>query len=315
LDSLSSLNLQCACGSVVNVNHELDLGICSNDNCIHSTEESAYKVVRGVPIMISEKLTDTAFSGFAEESYLLRNNSFLEKVKRTLQFANPQITKKNAEIFIDEVSSISTFKPKVLIIGSGNIGFGADAISLSSNFSIIGTDVYISDTVDVVSDAHYLPFEDNSFDGVWIQAVLEHVVEPNIVISEIHRILKNSGIVYAETPFMQQVHEGAHDFTRFTETGHRFLFKRFKEIKSGTIGGSSMVLSWAFRHYILSITRSNFLSRLAFIIAKLFTSPFIPFESKKMRFDNCSGVFFLGKSSEKIEVTHKQIISKYKGDQ
>ena len=38
-----------------------------------------------------------------------------------------------------------------------------------------------------------------------------------------------SGIVYAETPFMQQVHEGAYDFTRYTVLGHRYLFKKFKQ--------------------------------------------------------------------------------------
>ena len=34
-----------------------------------------------------------------------------------------------------------------------------------------------------------------------IYAVLEHVLEPNVVVSEIHRVPKDNGIVYAETPY------------------------------------------------------------------------------------------------------------------
>jgi hypothetical protein len=34
---------------------------------------------------------------------------------------------------------------------------------------------------------------------------------------------------------MQQVHERAYDFSRFTQSGHRWLFKRFSEINAGPI--------------------------------------------------------------------------------
>jgi len=56
-----------------------------------------------------------------------------------------------------------------------------------------------------------------------VQAGLEHVRDLWQVVAEIHRVLKDDGLVYAETPFMQQVHEGPYDFTRFTESGHRYL--------------------------------------------------------------------------------------------
>ncbi len=55
--------------------------------------------------------------------------------------------------------------------------------------------------------------------------------------AEIHRVLRPGGIVYADTPFLQQVHEGAYDFTRFTDSGHRFLFRRFERIDSGSVAG------------------------------------------------------------------------------
>ena len=96
-------------------------------------------------------------------------------------------------------------------------------------------DIYASPTVDLICDAHYLPLEGEYYDAVWIQAVLEHVVQPELVVHEIHRVLKPDGIVYAETPFMQQVNEGAYDFTRYTVLGHRYLFKKFSLIDRGAM--------------------------------------------------------------------------------
>jgi ubiquinone/menaquinone biosynthesis C-methylase UbiE len=59
-----------------------------------------------------------------------------------------------------------------------------------------------------VCDAHHLPFQIESFDGVIVQAVLEHVFDPNRYVEEIHRVLKMDAVVYAETPFIQQADEG-----------------------------------------------------------------------------------------------------------
>ena len=78
-------------------------------------------------------------------------------------------------------------------------------------------------------------------DAVCVQAVLEHVVDPAGVVAEIERVLKSDGVVYAETPFMQQVHGGAYDFTRFTELGHRWLWRRFATIERGTARRSRRV--------------------------------------------------------------------------
>ena len=79
----------------------------------------------------------------------------------------------------------------------------------------------------LICDANDIPFENGSFDGVVLQAALEHVADPYRCVEETHRVLKEKGLVYAETAFMQQVHGGRYDFTRFTRLGHRRLFRRF----------------------------------------------------------------------------------------
>jgi ubiquinone/menaquinone biosynthesis C-methylase UbiE len=54
----------------------------------------------------------------------------------------------------------------------------------------LGVDVRRLGSVDVIADAHHLPFVDASFSGCNALAVLEHVDDPLAVPREIHRVLK-----------------------------------------------------------------------------------------------------------------------------
>src|SRR6202051_1803948 len=138
------------------------------------------------------------------------------------------------------------------------------------------------------------PLKDGAFDGVWIQAVLEHVLEPAAVVAEIHRVLRRDGLVYAETPFMQQVHERAYDFSRFTQSGHRWLFKRFSEISAGPIGGAGVALVWSIRYFSRALGAGDKLSRLislSFFWIRLLDA----FTRGRAVADAASGVFFLGR--------------------
>ena len=81
--------------------------------------------------------------------------------------------------------------------------------------------------------------------------------------AEIHRVLRDGGVVYADTPFMQQVHEGPYDFTRFTESGHRYLFRDFAEVESGQVAGAGTSLRWSISYFFRALTRSVALGRIA----------------------------------------------------
>ena len=121
----------------------------------------------------------------------------------------------------------------------------------------------------LICDAHDIPFADGSFDAVIAQAVLEHVVDPHRCVAEIHRVLNAQGVVYAETPFMQQVHAGRYDFARFTHLGHRRLFRMFQEIDSGAVCGPGMALAWSYQYFLMSFTTSKTLRKLAGVFARL----------------------------------------------
>jgi SAM-dependent methyltransferase len=188
-------------------------------------------------------------------------------------------------------------KPRVLIIGGGTVGIGASSLCADGDIEAISLDIYASPHTTFVADGHRLPLVDGGFDAVWIQAVLEHVLDPPAVVAEIHRVLKPDGIVFADTPFMQQVHEGIYDFTRFTLHGHRWLFRRFEVIDAGVTRGAGTGLVWAIRYFIRALTRN---SRLSTIL----TLPFfwLSYADRLLDHgksaDGASGVFFLGRRSD-----------------
>lgn len=206
---------------------------------------------------------------------------------------------------------------RVLVVGGGELGEGMDAIDGDSRLEIIDTDVYISDRVEVACDAHQLPFASGAFDGVIVQAVLEHVVSPYAVVAEIHRVLRPRGLVYAETPFMQAVHEGAYDFTRFTDLGHRRLFRMFEEIDRGVAVGPATSLLWALRYFGRALPRhGGLMVRLADFAVSCAAFWLVYLDRRLIHhdgaYDAASGVYFLGRRAEQ-PVSDREIVADYRG--
>ena len=204
-----------------------------------------------------------------------------------------------SRVSADKIATFVRLVPphgRILVIGGGSRGGGTEGLYDSAH-SVIGTDVYASPFTQVVSDGHALPFADASFDGVLIQAVLEHVLEPVRVVAEIHRVLKPDGLVYAETPFMQQVHEAAYDFTRFTLSGHRWLFRRFEEIEAGPTATSGAALLWAITFFLRSLGASPRL-RTALTAPFFWVRVLERFATPGPAQDAASGFYFIGRRSE-----------------
>jgi SAM-dependent methyltransferase len=277
---------------------------CSNADCDYA--EAGFPVINGQPVLI-----DFASSIFHREMYDGDNGSVLQRdvTRRSvgsrlhrLGFGKNPIAASNCTKFIDLLKQEAS-RQTVLVIGGGTIGSGADELYSDCSIELVGTDVYASPHTALVADAHRLPFGDGMFDGVWVQAVLEHVLEPASVVSEIHRVLRREGLVYAETPFMQQVHERAYDFSRFTQSGHRWLFKRFSEISAGPIGGAGVALIWSIRYFSRALGAEDKLSRL--ISLPFFWIRFLDrFASGRAVADAASGVFFLGRRAERAIDPH-----------
>lgn len=285
--------------------------ICSNQQCPRI--DRAFLEVSSQPVIInfSESVFKKEdFIALAGGSILNRKPTIITQLLGHIVFGKNKKSEVNSKIFINQLL-MNNFNPTVLIVGGGTIGSGADELYHHQSINLISFDTYCSKFTDFVADAHSIPILDESIDGVWIQAVLEHVLEPKKVVSEIYRVLKLNGIVYAETPFMQQVHEKAYDFTRFTESGHRWLFNNFEIIESGVVGGLGTALVWSIRYLFVGIFRSKKIGALfSYLFFWLrFFDRFIPSSYSS---DGASGVYFMGKKSSNQHQPN-EIIQFYKG--
>lgn len=277
--------------------------------------QHVYPAVHGVPILIDGErsvLGDTAFSNDAR-SPIERGSPRARRgfLKRMLS-PEKASTRDNIAAFVDLVKARKA-RPLVLVIGGGTPGQGTERLFEDEQIRIVTLDIYLTENVTFVADAHQLPLPDASVDGLVVQAVLEHVLEPDRVVAEIWRVLGDGGLVYAETPFLQQVHEGAYDFTRFTDSGHRYLFRRFSQIRAGLSGGPGTQLLWSIDYFV----RGLFRSRLAGKIAKLtffwlqYFDRAIP---ERHALDSASGTYFLGSKSDRA-MSPREAIAYYRGAQ
>lgn len=238
----------------------------------------------------------------------LRDSSLSRFVRRLYQLlvGKNEVAGRWAPDFLGKTGAGSS----ILIVGGGTRGEGTASLWASTEIVRVSFDVYASPNIQFVADAHAIPIRDGSVDGVWIQAILEHVVDPVKVVAEIHRVLKPGGLVYAETPFMQQVHEGAFDFFRFTHSAHRLLFRRFEEIASGQVMGAGTVLIWSIRYFVRAVAGSDMLGRLA-ALPFFWLRFFDKVGPARSRLDSASGVFFYGKKSG-VELSLKDLDKYYR---
>jgi SAM-dependent methyltransferase len=277
----------------------------------------AFPIVNAIPcLVVAEKslfsASDIAKAGFSKPAAL----SLKTRIFQALPADSHNLTaKKNLKTFAELLLKQNT-TPQVLVVGSGLQGEGMGIFNQLPAIRLVCTDVSLNSSVQIVCDGHDLPFRSETFDGVIIQAVLEHVLDPQKCVSEIHRTLKKTGLVYAETPFMQQVHARAYDFTRFTHLGHRRLFRYFSEIESGAVGGTGMALAWAWRYFLLSLAERKAIRYFLVFFARItgFVWKYADYFSinKRGTLDAASGYYFLGKKSD-TPLPDRQLVQEYKG--
>lgn len=81
--------------------------------------------------------------------------------------------------------------------------------------------------VDIRADVTSLPFQEDVFDFVICENVLEHVSEPAEAINEVARVMHEGGHLFLVTPFLFPVHDPPFDFFRYTEYSLRLLLSVF----------------------------------------------------------------------------------------
>jgi uncharacterized protein YbaR (Trm112 family) len=295
--------------------------LCRNGKLNYKDEElvcrgcgSVYHISGGRPILLRPDNTIFPVKDYVDASPYKEQtaNGFSRFIPGpSVNLAGERVLKKMRS-FLDENGPCD-----ILVVGGGRQRTWLDPLfSVVYPHRIVYSDIDSSADVDIFCDAHDLPFVDSSFDAVITTAVLEHVLYPERVSSEIFRVLKNNGLLYSEIPFMQQVHEGAYDFTRYTLSGHRRLFNGFDEVESGMVAGPGTSLVWAIENYILSFFSTSsirkYIKALVRIIFSAIKYSDIYLADKPQAMDGASCTYLLGRKTNR-GISDQEIINKYIG--
>jgi SAM-dependent methyltransferase len=149
-------------------------------------------------------------------------NAILRRIKhdlqRGLQRLSAPLEKKVGKHVIRKKIELFKTDQRTLDLGCGQ--------SPSAPFfpNRIGVDIAWAPGIDVIADAHHLPFAAASFKQIVCSEVLEHLSHTQKSIEEMGRVLDRGGRVIVTAPFIYPVHEAPDDYQRFTEFGLKHLF-------------------------------------------------------------------------------------------
>jgi SAM-dependent methyltransferase len=279
---------------------------------IGNNRKIKYPVINNTPILINESNSLFTIEQYESNKNTTRDSSKIIKdsksrIRKVVSSLIPSLTtdlasSNNFNLLEREIKE-NNESPVILIIGGATLGSGMSNFMKSNKATIIESDVAFGPNTNFIFDAHDIPFKNKTFDAVIIQAVLEHVLDPVRCVSEIYRVLKDEGLVYSDTPFMQQVHMGKYDFTRFTYLGHIYLFKDFDKIKSGMSSGPGSALSWSIYYFLISFTERKILRRLIYVIVSVLGIPLKSLDyllkERRCAYDAAGGFYFIGRKSLK----------------
>lgn len=299
-------------GALVNENNVLRCAACA----------STYKIVEGIPIFICDERSVFAASDYESAATGQDGSpggdttggrlSALKRIDSRLTSYLDSFYSNSKRPFYPDVIAIATQgKPsvRVLVVGSGGRPYS------HPDANVVCTDVAFAPHVVAIVDAHDLPFTDASFDVVVAVAVLEHVADPQRCVAEMWRVLVDDGIVFAVTPFLQPVHMGAHDFTRFTPMGHRRLFRAFDAVDEGVAMGAGSMLAFAISGFLVSLSQRRLFRNAAGLVGRLLSVPLRKLDrwlSPVVSRDNAAGCYFIGRRRA-TPIPDRVLIQQYKG--
>jgi len=153
------------------------------------------------------------------------------------------------------------------------LNIGSGPFTLERKF--INIDISHYNNVHFVADATQLPFKNNSVDAIVNIVILEHVPEPEKVVDEMFRVIKNGGVIYTHIPFMQGFHASPHDYNRWTSSGIVQLHHNFIEIEHGVGGGPTSSLVWILTEWLALLLsfRIIMLYKILFVVFTLILWP------------------------------------------
>jgi len=142
----------------------------------------------------------------------------------------------------DEYETRVASKQRVLDIGGRNNKSRSHArieqLSQNHNQVIVSTDIVSDYAPDLVDDITKTLIPPESYDGVYCDAILEHVTEYWNAIDNIYNILEPNGEAFIYVPFCYPTHD-LMDYHRFTFAEVARMLNRFSDVKVFVTGKAS----------------------------------------------------------------------------
>jgi SAM-dependent methyltransferase len=152
-----------------------------------------------------------------------------------------------------------------------------NAGSASRRFAVktINLDLCGGKEVDIQGDLVHLPLKSECIDTIICTGVLEHVSAPQEAVGEIYRVLKCTGRLFIETPFIQTVHASPTDYYRWTPDGLRQLLKKFDIGEVHVVAGPASALAWLVQQTLAMLFsgKSEFIYKIGLRIFGLLALP------------------------------------------
>lgn len=286
------------------VNGSIDLFTCQTCSEVYSLTESGSldlrlkteksvtnKVVLGKPLSLPAHLPS--------ESLVVKSDSQNDY----LGIQPPHHLSKELLSYFPKASSAQSM---VLDLGCGDTVHRE--VCEIAGFRYVGLD-YSNGKAPLLGDGHALPFRDKSFEFVLMIAVLEHIQFPLVLMQEVNRVLKDSGILIGTVSFLEPHHDNS--FYHHTHLGlYNDLIHAGFEVQQLAASKDWLVFdaqanmaSWVFFPGMPDFLRKKIiyfpkaLSRLWFRIIQLFRKTPLPNHSA-----NVTGAFSYVARKPKAEV-------------
>ncbi len=138
----------------------------------------------------------------------------------------------------------------ILDVGCGHKPFYPFFKSIAKSY--VGTDIIAGAKVDRVCPSEALAVDDQSADVVVCLSVLEHVNDPNQSVKELHRVVRDDGVVFVSTHGCFPYHPHPQDHWRWTQTGLPILFKGagFRDVRLFATRGTMSGIFYLLSHYV-----------------------------------------------------------------
>ncbi|AZO55834.1 MULTISPECIES: class I SAM-dependent methyltransferase [unclassified Mesorhizobium] len=171
--------------------------------------------------------------------------------------------------------------------------------------NVVNLEIVPYATTDVLAVLEKIPFQDESFDYVISNAVLEHVRDPFAAAREMTRVLKPGGEMFVHVPFLQPYHGYPHHYYNMTKDGLQSLFDPGMEVLSHTVPfyfHPVWVASWFFNSWSngLSPKTKEIFERMTVKELMSFNvndmeEPFVRELSENKQFELASGTFLIAR--------------------